>query len=189
MKIDKLFLKDIARPIDGVIKADDERHLDIEVEEFVITRDVGKALNEFVERYLGDPNANGVWISGFFGSGKSHLLKILSLLLDERTLPSGRKPADVILPHIEDELLRADMARAVKIPSHSILFNIAQKTDHRERFVNAQLTLFLRYASQVKRESHVFCNTGPGHERGLLEHHRHRSTVFMVGSILEAYFP
>ena len=152
MKIDKLFLKDIARPIDGVIKADDERHLDIEVEEFVITRDVGKALNEFVERYLADPNANGVWISGFFGSGKSHLLKILSLLLDERTLPSGRKPADVILPHIEDELLRADMARAVKIPSHSILFNIAQKTDHRERGENTAhiLEVFMKVLNELR---------------------------------------
>ena len=130
MKIHQLFLKDVSRPIDGVIKADDDRHLDLEVEEFVVTREVGRALNEFVERYLEDANANGVWISGFFGSGKSHLLKILSLLLDQRTLPSGRKPADVILPNIEDEILRGNMARAVRIPSHSILFNIDQKADH-----------------------------------------------------------
>ena len=130
MKIHQLFLKDVSRPIDGVIKADDDRHLDLEVEEFVVTREVGRALDQFVERYLEDPNANGVWISGFFGSGKSHLLKILSLLLDERTLPSGRKPADVILPHIEDEILRGNMARATQIPSHSILFNIDQKADH-----------------------------------------------------------
>jgi predicted transcriptional regulator len=130
MKIHELFLKDVSRPIDGVIKADDNRHLDLEAEEFVVTREVGKALDQFVDRYLEDPNANGVWISGFFGSGKSHLLKILSLLLDERTLPSGRKPADVILPNIEDEILRGNMARAVQIPSHSLLFNIDQKADH-----------------------------------------------------------
>lgn len=130
MKINQLFLKDVARPIDGVIKADDDRHLDLEVEEFVVTREVGRALDQFVERYLDDTSANGVWISGFFGSGKSHLLKILSLLLDERTLPSGRKPADVVLPHIEDEILRGNLERAVQIPSHSILFNIDQKADH-----------------------------------------------------------
>lgn len=130
MKIHQLFQKDVARPIDGVIKADDDRHLELEVEEFVVTREVGRALYEFVERYLEDANANGVWISGFFGSGKSHLLKILSLLLDERTLPSGRKPAEVILPNIEDEVLRGSLERAVRIPSHSILFNIDQKADH-----------------------------------------------------------
>lgn len=130
MKIHQLFQKDVARPIDGVIKADDDRHLDLEVDEFVVTREVGRALDQFVERYLNDTSANGVWISGFFGSGKSHLLKILSLLLDERVLPSGRKPADVILPNIEDEILRGNLARAVQIPSHSILFNIDQKADH-----------------------------------------------------------
>lgn len=130
MKIHQLFLKDVSRPIDGVIKADDNRHLDLEVEEFVVTREVGRALDQFVERYLEDTSANGVWISGFFGSGKSHLLKILSLLLDQRTLPSGRKPADVILPNIEDEILRGSMERAVQIPSQSILFNIDQKADH-----------------------------------------------------------
>ncbi|MEX1117028.1 MAG: BREX system P-loop protein BrxC [Akkermansiaceae bacterium] len=130
MKIHQLFLKDVSRPIDGVIKADDDRHLDLEVDEFVVTREVGRALDQFVERYLEDTSANGVWISGFFGSGKSHLLKILSLLLDQRPLPSGRKPADVILPHIEDEILRGSMERAVQIPSHSILFNIDQKADH-----------------------------------------------------------
>jgi hypothetical protein len=130
MNIEQLFLKDVSRPIDGVIKADDDRHLDLEVEEFVVTREVGRALDQFVERYLEDTNANGVWISGFFGSGKSHLLKILSLLLDRRPLPSGRRPADVILPNVEDEILRGNMERACQIPSHSILFNIDQKADH-----------------------------------------------------------
>lgn len=130
MNIEQLFLKDVSRPIDGVIKADDDRHLDLEVEEFVVTREVGRALDQFVERYLEDTNANGVWISGFFGSGKSHLLKILSLLLDQRPLPSGRRPAEVILPNIEDEILRGNMERACQIPSHSILFNIDQKADH-----------------------------------------------------------
>lgn len=130
MKIHQLFLKDVSRPIDGVIKADDDRHLDLEVEEYVVTREIGRALDLFVERYLDDTSANGVWISGFFGSGKSHLLKILSLLLDERTLPSGRKPAEVILPNIEDEILRGNLERAVQIPSRSILFNIDQKADH-----------------------------------------------------------
>ena len=69
MKIHELFQKDVARPIDGVIKADDDRHLDLEVEEFVVTREVGRALDQFVERYLEDTSANGVWTSGFFGSG------------------------------------------------------------------------------------------------------------------------
>ena len=93
MMIHELFLKPVDRPIDGVIKADDVRHLQTEVEEYVVTREVAKGLSSFTDRYLTEPGTNGVWISGFFGSGKSHLLKMLSLVLDGRPLPSGSLPA------------------------------------------------------------------------------------------------
>lgn len=130
MTIQDLFLKPVERPIEGVIKADDQRHLLTEVEEFVLTGEIGKGLDDFVDRYLNETTANGVWISGFFGSGKSHLLKILSLILDNRPLAGGEHPADILLPKIEDEILRGNLVKAARIPSHSILFNIDQKADH-----------------------------------------------------------
>ena len=68
--IKELFFKPVDRPIDGVIKADDERHLQVELDEYVITREVSKGLGAFIDAYLHNPTANGVWISGFFGSGK-----------------------------------------------------------------------------------------------------------------------
>ena len=43
--IQELFKKPVDRPIDGVIKADDERHLEIELNEYVVTREVSKGLN------------------------------------------------------------------------------------------------------------------------------------------------
>ena len=129
MKIHELFSKPVERPIEGVIKADDARNLHTEVEEYVVTAEIAKGLGEFTERYLHDLTANGVWISGFFGSGKSHLLKILALVLDNETLPGGIPAADLLLPNIEDEILRADLRRAARIPSRSILFNIDQKSD------------------------------------------------------------
>lgn len=129
MKIQELFLKPVERPIDGVIKADDQRNLRTELEEYVVTRDVMRGLGEFTDRYLGELTANGVWISGFFGSGKSHLLKMLSHLLDPTPLADGLRPAEVLLPKVEDEIIRADLQRVVKIPSRSLLFNIDQKFD------------------------------------------------------------
>ncbi len=127
--IKELFAKRIDRSIDGVIKADDERHINIELEEYVFTREVIKGLNIFVDAYLNDPNSNGIWISGFFGSGKSHLLKILSLILDHERKVDDKSPYEILLPKIEDELLRADFKKAISIPSKSLLFNIAQKYD------------------------------------------------------------
>ena len=129
MKIRELFLKPVERPIEGVIKADDVRNLQIELEEYVVTRDVAKGLGIFTDRYLTELTANGVWISGFFGSGKSHLLKILSLVLDGRPLPNGTRPAEIILPKIDDEIVKANLRKAAAIPSRSILFNIDQKFD------------------------------------------------------------
>src|SRR5450432_3226627 len=129
MKIYELFLKPVERPIDGVIKADDERNLQTELEEYVVTRDVAKGLSVFADRYLTDRTANGVWISGFFGSGKSHLLKMLSLVLDGRPLANGTRGADILLPKIEDEIVQAALRKAVGVPSRSILFNIDQKFD------------------------------------------------------------
>lgn len=129
MKIQDLFLKPVDRPIDGVIKADDTRNLLIELEEYVVTREVSKGLGILADRYLNELTANGVWISGFFGSGKSHLLKILSLILDSTPLPDGQQPVDFILPKIEDEIVRGDLLKATRIPSRSLLFNIDQKFD------------------------------------------------------------
>ena len=129
MKIHELFLKPVDRPIDGVIKADDARNLQTELEEYVITRDVARGLGIFTDRYLTELTANGVWISGFFGSGKSHLLKILSLVLDGTPLPGGIRPADIVLPKVEDEIVKANLRKAAAIPSRSILFNIDQKFD------------------------------------------------------------
>jgi hypothetical protein len=129
--IQGLFAKPVDRPIDGVIKADDERHLQVELDEYVVTREVSKGLGAFTDAYLHNPTANGVWISGFFGSGKSHLLKMLSLMLDgeKRVGEQDSRPVEILLPKVEDEIIRADLRKATGIPARSLLFNIDQKFD------------------------------------------------------------
>src|ERR1700730_533297 len=99
------FDKAVGRPIEGVIKADDARYLWTEVEEYVVTNEVGQRLDRLFENYLTEKSNNGVWIAGFFGSGKSHLLKMLSLLLESREI-GGRRVSDVFLSKLDDELLR-----------------------------------------------------------------------------------
>lgn len=129
MKIRELFEKPIDRPIEGVIKADDEARLLNEVEEYVITNEIAKHLNTFFDIYMGrEVSEQGVWISGFFGSGKSHMLKMLSLLLEHRIL-EGKDLASIFIEKIDDELLKKDIQKAVDIPSKSILFNIDQQAN------------------------------------------------------------
>ncbi len=90
MRIQDMFEKGIDRPINGVVKVNQDE-LDIlvqELDEYVITRELKKHIITFFNNYLEsfhEPTADiGVWISGFFGSGKSHFLKMLSYLLQNR---------------------------------------------------------------------------------------------------------
>src|SRR5688572_14711200 len=85
-----IFAQPVDRPIEGVIKADDNEHLLTEIKEYVLTDEIAKQLDVLFSAYNNYRGANGVWISGFFGSGKSHLLKILALLLEDKTI-SGKR--------------------------------------------------------------------------------------------------
>ncbi len=145
MTLEAIFDKPVDRPIEGVIKADDEASLRIELDEYVLTNEVEKRLESFLDAYNNYEGANGVWISGFFGSGKSHLLKMLALILENRAI-DGTSALDIFLPKCGDnEILRGDLKRAVDIPSQSILFNIDQKADVISKTqVDALLAVFVK---------------------------------------------
>ena len=51
MKLNEIFLKDVTRSIEGVVKADDVDHLGIEVEEYVFTNDAAKGVGPLLEEY------------------------------------------------------------------------------------------------------------------------------------------
>ena len=90
MKIRSMFQKDINRDINGVVKVaqDDEKSLHQELSEYIITKELRRHFRTFFDNYtkaIDQPTDKmGVWISGFFGSGKSHFLKMLSYLLSNK---------------------------------------------------------------------------------------------------------
>ena len=150
MNLKDIFAKPIDRPIEGVIKANDTSSLKIEVEEYVITNEVAKRLEEFFSAYNDNRGSTGVWISGFFGSGKSHLLKMLALLLENAEVDGGQSVLEYFLPKCPDALLKADMKRAAEIPSKSILFNIDQKADTISKSeVDAVLAVFVKVFNEM----------------------------------------
>ena len=141
----ELFAKDIDRSINGVIKASDEKNIAEEVDEYVLTNEVRKNLGEFLDVYNDPMNhmQNGAWISGFFGSGKSHLLKMLSHILGQVPAQLVDRTGDEHVPsredivrtfiakadEQEDGLLAGALERSLSIPATSVLFNIDEKTD------------------------------------------------------------
>ena len=162
MRIQNLFQKDIFRPINGVVKADqlDESSVWQELEEFVVTKELDQHLRRFFSSYCeamdktGDPDVAGrigVWVSGFFGSGKSHFLKVLSYLLNNANHTHDgqtRRAVEFFDPKIKDAMLLGDIKRAVASHTDVILFNIDNKADNRAGR-DAILAVFLKVLNEL----------------------------------------
>lgn len=136
MIIKNMFAKPIDRDIKGVIKVgqDDNANIKQELEEYVVTRELQKHFSDFFTSYKNGINGNtdkmGVWISGFFGSGKSHFLKILSYLLANKEV-GGKRAIDYFVDDnkIADSMVLADMKLAASVPTDVVLFNIDSKSE------------------------------------------------------------
>lgn len=160
MIIRDLFEKDIDRPINGVIKVfqTDEESLYQELSEYVVTRELARHFSDFFDNYtdaLDIPTDRiGVWISGFFGSGKSHFLKILSYLLANEEV-AGRRAIEYFEGKIVDPLVYSKMKRACSVPTETILFNIDDKAANWKDGSSAR-TALLRAFARVFYEHRCF---------------------------------
>ena len=136
MYIQDMFNKSIDRDIKGVIKVgqDNTDVIKQELEEYVVTKELQKHFDDFFVAYKKGINnytdKMGVWISGFFGSGKSHFLKILSYLLENK-LVYDKNAIDYLLEDekIENEETIINIKEAISVPTDVILFNIDSKSD------------------------------------------------------------
>ena len=130
MLIREIFAEDINRPINGVIKVD-QNATDVvaqEIREYVITKELKRHFFSFFDDYceaLDKPTADiGVWISGFFGSGKSHFLKMLSYLLENRQVGDTTTVELFRGKFAEDSGTFMYIDRATRRKAETILFNI-----------------------------------------------------------------
>ena len=150
MMIRDMFVDDINRKINGVIKVDQAADdvIDQELNEYVITRELKKHFITFFNYYgdaFDEPTADmGVWISGFFGSGKSHFLKMLSYLLENKEV-KGICSVERFRKKFEDDPATFMLIdRATKGPTETILFNIDI-----EGFSNKDKTAVLRVFAKM----------------------------------------
>ncbi|MCF8890968.1 BREX system P-loop protein BrxC [Priestia megaterium] len=133
MIIKDMLEKDIERDIRGVIKVaqTDETSIHQELDEYVVTRELNKHLSKFYENYQrgidGVTDKMGVWISGFFGSGKSHFLKILAYLLENKKI-MGKEAVEFFYDKVQDPITLANMKRTSDVETEVILFNIDSKS-------------------------------------------------------------
>ena len=194
MKIESIFSKDINRAINGVIKADQSDKAYNELEEYVITKEVDRHLRQFVDAFLlgidrkkdADVSAKmGVWVSGFFGSGKSHFIKILSYLLNNQPVSeegkAAKTPLDFFIEKVVgDSVFQGDLKRLANAQTEVILFNIDSKAEQNHSR-DAILQVFLK----VFNEHVGYCGDHPevAHmERFLDDKGKYQAFIDMLAS-------
>lgn len=163
MIIKDIFKKDITRTIEGVVTIgnEDEEQKWQELEEYVCTDEITKCMRTFFRRYRESINhpmkQMGVWITGFFGSGKSHFLKILGYILENEEV-AGVHAADYFNDKIDDQMVLADIKTCAKANNKVVLFNIDSKakSDSKTRS-EAIMDIMLR----AFNESVGYCGTSP----------------------------
>lgn len=171
MLLKEMFEKEIDRDIQGVIIVGQSEAENVaqELDEYVVTKELQKHFADFFSAYkkgiVGTTPKMGVWISGFFGSGKSHFLKILSYLLANKFV-GDKKAIDYFAddsltegkPKIVDRIVLADMKLAADTDTDVVLFNIDSKSDsNSKQNKDAIVNVFLK----VFNEMQGFCGAMP----------------------------
>jgi Family of unknown function (DUF6079) len=157
--IKTLFANDIHRRIEEVIKVDqtDDDILRDEINEYVVTDAIRSHYTHIFDAYRETPNKPhegiAIWVSGFFGSGKSSFAKMLGLSIENRSVagvPAGERFAQ----RAGDKKLQV-LLKAIneKIPTHAVIFDVS--TDRGIRSGNQSLTeimygLFLQSLGYAK---------------------------------------
>ena len=149
MTIQNMFADDINRKINGVIKVDqDDESTEQELNEYVITRELKRHFitffNYYDDAFEHPTNDIGVWISGFFGSGKSHFLKMLSYILENKTINGISTVERFRKKFADDPATFMLIDKATKYKAQTILFNIDI-----EGFSNKDKTAVLRVFAKM----------------------------------------
>lgn len=163
MIIKDLFKKPIDRSIQGVVTIGNENEEQkwMELEEYVCTDEITKQFRIFFRKYgqsITTPTEKmAAWITGFFGSGKSHFLKILGYILENEEV-AGVHAVDYFKDKINDQMLLADMQKCASIKNKVVLFNIDSKakSDSKNK-TQAIMDIMLR----TFNESIGYCGSSP----------------------------
>jgi hypothetical protein len=142
--IHDLFAHTIDRRIEEVIKIDqtDEQIIRDELAEYVVTDSIRARITEILERYWETPNKPhegiGVWVSGFFGSGKSSFAKYLGLALENRKI-LGEGAAYLLGQRTGDTKVQVLLTSiSEQIPTNAVIFDVS--TDRGIRTGNQTIT-------------------------------------------------
>ncbi len=136
----------IDRRIEKVIDyaAQTEDRLEAEISEYEATSNVESCFRKFLETYqagvlAGDVTEVGIWVSGFYGSGKSSFTKYLGFALDPARSVGGRPFLELLKDRLRSSDVRALLTTvAMRIPTAVVMLDLG--TDQLASSPNATVT-------------------------------------------------
>ncbi|MGD9824721.1 BREX system P-loop protein BrxC [Desulfobacter sp.] len=134
-KINEILTLDLQEDIKNVIDLEDRSELEIqqEIESYIVTEGIGRHLYNFTNQFTSNIKETGVWLSGFYGSGKSYFGKMLGYIIDNPVI-NGTPARERFIPRLKgvsDESLIENAIRNLEsINSRVVFLDIAkQNTD------------------------------------------------------------
>ena len=144
MQIKELFALDIERPIEEVIKVDqdDAQIVQDEISEYIVTDSILRHYLTILRKYWETKNKPhegiGIWVSGFFGSGKSSFAKMIGLALQNREV-LGKSAADLFGTRTGNDEAQVLLKQITEhIPTEAVIFDVS--TDRGIRSGNQSIT-------------------------------------------------
>lgn len=156
-KINEVLMLDLNEDIKSVIDLENRSETEIqqEIESYIVTEGIAKHLYDFINEFTSNIKETGVWISGFYGSGKSYFGKMLGHILDN-PLINGTGARDRFIPRLRgvsnESLIENSIRRLNAINSNVIFLDVAkQNTDNGLAF-----TLFTNFLKSLSFRADVY---------------------------------
>ena len=134
-KINEILTLDLQEDIKNVIDLEDRSELEIqqEIESYIVTEGIGRHLYNFTNQFTSNIKETGVWLSGFYGSGKSYFGKMLGYIIDNPTI-NGTPARERFIPRLkgvsDESLIENSIRNLEAINSRVVFLDVAkQNTD------------------------------------------------------------
>ena len=162
MKLNEIFARDINRDINPavVVSAKDPRTIEAEIKEYVFTSEIIEKLFTIIDTVINKKSGkSGIWINGYYGSGKSHFIKFVHYLMNRETSADAFEALekgvndnyDTTKPNTNDKItisnLRLLKKKITDAQCDDILFNVEDETDDgsQERLTRIFLNMFNKF--------------------------------------------
>ena len=134
---------DIKNVIDLNSQSEDE--VKEELDGFILTESLAGHLSDFLDKFTSDMKETGVWLSGFYGSGKSYFAKMLGFLIENPVIQGTAfrdRFAHKLAGLNNEDFLRNQIASLSKSKYQVALFDSA-KVDNKNGIAYMAMSQFL----------------------------------------------